>query len=44
MLYATAITWHLRHGSYAELAGYKFKVPPFYYADDPNGLSRISIT
>lgn len=40
---ATAITWHLRHGSYAELDGYRFKVPPSYYAGDPHGLSRLSI-
>jgi hypothetical protein len=39
----TVISWHLSHGSYAELAGYKFKVPPFYYARDTHGLSRLSI-
>lgn len=40
----TAILWHLRHGSRAELGGYRFKVPYLYYADDPHGLGSLSIT
>jgi hypothetical protein len=40
----STLVWHLRHGFHAEIGGIRVRVPLAYEADDPHGLSSLSIT
>jgi hypothetical protein len=39
----SAVLWHIRHGSHAEIEGIRLTVPLTYEADDPGGLPSLSI-